>query len=91
MNFIREKLKSFTNKMLYALPVATIAGSKMVALAEEPTTANAALVSGATNAVSQVTANINAVIPIALGVLGLVMAVKLGIRVFKSLVNTSAK
>lgn len=83
-------MKTFKEKMMYALPVATVAGGSMVALADDAT-ANAALVSGATSAVSQVTANINAVIPIALGVLGLVMAVKLGIRVFKSLVNTSAK
>ena len=84
-------MKKFKEKMMYAVPVFTIAGSSMVALADDTTSANSALVSGATNAVSQVTANINAVIPIALGVLGLVMAVKLGIRVFKSLVNTSAK
>ena len=84
-------MNTFKEKMMYVVPVATIAGSSMVAFAEDTTTANGALVSGATNAVSQVTANINAVIPIALGVLGLVMAVKLGIRVFKSLVNTSAK
>lgn len=86
-------MKTFQEKMrmMFAVLVATIAGSSMVAFAEDTTTANAALVSGATSAVSQVTANINAVIPIALGVLGLVMAVKLGIRVFKSLVNTSAK
>ena len=84
-------MKTFKEKMMYAIPVATIAGSSMVAFAEEPVTANAALVSGATNAVTQVTANINAVVPIALGVLGLVMAVKIGIRVFKSLTNTSAK
>lgn len=83
-------MKTFKEKMMYALPVATVAGGSMVALAED-SNANAALVSGATSAVSQVTANINAVIPIALGVLGLVMAVKIGIRVFKSLVNTSAK
>lgn len=83
-------MKSFKEKMMYALPVATVAGGSMVALAED-TTANAALVSGATNAVSQVTANINAVIPIALGVLGLVLAVKIGIRVFKNLINASAK
>lgn len=82
-------MKTFKEKMMYALPVATIAGGSMVALAED-TTANAALVSGATNAVSQVTANINAVIPLSLSVLGLVMAIKIGVRVFKSLTRTSA-
>lgn len=83
-------MNKFRTKMMYALPVATVAGSSMVALADEPT-ANAALVTGATNAVAQVTANIQAVIPLALSVLGMVMAIRIGIRVFKSLTNTSAK
>lgn len=83
-------MKKFKEKMMYALPVATIAGGSMVALAED-TTANAALVSGATSAVNQVTANINAVIPLALSVLGLVMAIKIGVRVFRSLTTTSAR
>ena len=83
-------MNKFKTKMIYALPVATVAGSSMVAFAEG-TTADAALVTGATNAVAQVTANIQAVIPLALSVLGMVMAVRIGIRVFKSLTNTSAK
>lgn len=82
-------MKSFKEKMMYALPVATVAGGTMVALAEDAT-ANAALVSGAQTAVNQVTANINAVIPLSLSVLGLVMAIKIGVRVFRSLTNTSA-
>lgn len=83
-------MNKFKTKMMYALPVATVAGGTMVAYAEDAT-ANAALVTGATNAVAQVTANIQAVIPLALSVLGMVMAVRIGIRVFKSLTNTSAK
>ena len=84
-------MNSFKEKMMYALPVAVVAGSSMVAFAEDGATADAALVSGATSAVAQVTANIQAVIPIALGVLGTVMAIKIGIRVFKTLTNTSSK
>lgn len=83
-------MKNFKEKMMYALPVATVACGSMVALAEDATP-NAALVTGATNAVSQVTANINAVIPLSLSVLGLVMAIRIGIRVFRSLTTTSAK
>lgn len=83
--------KNFKEKMMIALPVATVAGSSMVAFAEGTATADAALVNGATNAVAQVTANIQAVIPLALSVLGMVMAIRIGIRVFKSLTNTSAK
>lgn len=86
-------MNKFRTKMMYALPVVTVAGSSMVALAADGdgATANAALVTGATNAVAQVTANIQAVIPLALSVLGMVMAIRIGIRVFKSLTNTSAK
>lgn len=83
-------MNKFKTKMMYALPVATVAGSSMVALADDAT-ADAALVTGATNAVAQVTANIQAVIPLALSVLGMVMAIRIGVRVFKSLTNTSAK
>lgn len=85
-------MNTFKEKMAFAVPVAVIAGSSMIAFAEDTTggSANQALVSGAQNAVSQVTANINAVIPIALGVLGTVLAIKLGIKLFKSFVKTSA-
>ena len=83
-----NKLKE---KMMVALPVATVAGGTMVAFAEDgAATADSALVSGATNAVAQVTANINAVIPIALGVMGIVLAIKIGIRVFKTVTKSSA-
>lgn len=84
-------MNKFKTKMMYVLPVATVAGSSMVAFAADPATADAALVTGATNAVAQVTANIQAVIPLALSVLGMVMAIRIGVRVFKSLTNTSAK
>lgn len=63
------------------------------AFAEEPggtATANAALVQGATNAVAQITANINAVIPIALGILGLVLAIQIGIKVFKRVTKSAS-
>lgn len=84
-------MNKFKTKMMYALPVAVVAGSSMVAFAADNATADAALVTGATNAVAQVTANIQAVIPLALSVLGMVMAIRIGVRVFKSLTNTSAK
>ena len=85
-------MNTFKEKMMVVLPVAFTVGTSMVAFAEDTTgaSANDALVQGATNAVSQVTANINAVIPIALGVLGTVLAIKLGIKLFKSFVKTSA-
>lgn len=63
------------------------------AFAEEPggaPAANAALVKGATDAVAQVTANINAVIPIALGILGLVLAIQIGIKVFKRVTKSAS-
>lgn len=83
--------KNFKEKMMVVLPVATVCGSSMVAFAEGTATADTALVSGASNAVAQVTANIQAVVPIALGILGTVMAIKIGIRVFKSLTSQSSK
>ena len=61
------------------------------ALASETSvTANEALVKGATDAVAQITANINAVIPIALGILGLVLAIQIGIKVFKRVTKSAS-
>lgn len=63
------------------------------ALADTPgatVAANDALVKGATDAVAQVTANINAVIPIALGILGLVLAIQIGIKVFKRVTKSAS-
>lgn len=81
------------NKLKKVLPVAlgtaSVVGTSIVSLAEDAT-ADTALVTGATNAVSQVQANINAVVPIALGLMGVVLAVKIGIRVFKSVTKSSA-
>ena len=84
-------MKKFKEKMMVALPVATVVGGSIVSFAEDGSaTADTALVTGATNAVNQVTANINAVIPIALGVMGIVLAIKIGIRVFKTVTKSSA-
>lgn len=68
---------------------AMVLASTIVSHAEDAT-ADSALVTGATNAVAQVQANINAVVPIALGIMGVVLAVKIGIRVFKSVTKSSA-
>ncbi len=84
-------MKKFKEKMMVALPVATVVGGSIVSFAEDGSAAaDSALVTGATNAVAQVTANINAVIPIALGVMGIVLAIKIGIRVFKTVTKSSA-
>lgn len=52
--------------------------------------ADTALTEGATNAIAQVSANISAVVPIALGLLGTVLAIKIGIRVFKSVTKSAS-
>lgn len=83
---MKEKLKKF-------IPVAVCSGGVLLptfASFAEGATADSSLVTGATNAVAQVQANISAVVPIALGVLGTVMAIKIGIRVFKSTTKSSA-
>lgn len=83
---MKDKLKRFA-------PVALTTGAVVLpsfASFAESATADSSLVSGATNAVAQVTANIQAVVPIALGILGTVLAIKIGVRVFKSLTKSSA-
>jgi hypothetical protein len=84
---MKNKLKNF---IALALGTASVVGTSIVSFAEDTATADSALVTGATNAVSQVQANINAVVPIALGLMGVVLAVKIGIRVFKSVTKSSA-
>lgn len=57
--------------------------------ATDNATANADLVSACNQAVAQITANINAVLPIALPLLGLVIAITAGIRVFRRITSTA--
>lgn len=84
---MKEKLKKY-------VPVGVTVGGVMLPTFmsfAEGATADASLVSGATNAVAQVQANIAAVVPIALGILGTVMAIKIGIRVFTTTTNASSR
>ena len=56
-----------------------------VFLAEASTDAAGAVISGLTAAASTMSSMITSVVPIALGVVGTVIAVKFGIRFFKSI------
>ena len=56
-----------------------------VLLAEAGTDASTAVVNGLTSAASSMSSMIVSVVPIALGVVGTVIAVKFGIRFFKSI------
>lgn len=81
------------DKLKRIAPIAITSGAVVLptfASFAEGATADASLVTGANNAVAQVTANINAVVPIALGILGTVLAIKIGVRVFKSMTKSSA-
>lgn len=52
-------------------------------------TANTELVSAAQSASDQIMANVNGVLPIALGLLGGILAITIGIGVFKKLIRKS--
>ncbi len=58
-----------------------------ILLAEAGTDASTAVVNGLTSAGSSMSSMIVSVVPIALGVVGTVVAVKFGIRFFKSIVK----
>lgn len=94
MNNIISKFKNKIHTLGMAGAVAcTSLVCATTAFAEEPggsVTANEALVKGANDAVAQITANINAVIPIALGILGLVLAIQIGIKVFKRVTKSAS-
>lgn len=49
------------------------------------------LTTASTSAAGQITTAITTVVPVALGLMGLVMAIKVGISVFKSTSNKAAK
>lgn len=55
----------------------------------DSTTADSALVNAAQGAVSQIQANVNGIVPIALGLMGSILAITIGIAVFKKLTNKS--
>lgn len=57
----------------------------MPILLAESTDASTAVVNGLTSAASSMSSMITSVVPIALGVVGTVIAVKFGIRFFKSI------
>lgn len=59
----------------------------MPVLLSEGVDASTAVVNGLTSAASTMSSMISSVVPIALGVVGTVIAVKFGIRFFKSIVK----
>lgn len=79
MKFCKKRLSVF----LAALMV--VASSTLVFAETE--TANAALVSAAQSAVDSMTANINAILPIALGLMALVSGIMIGIKLFMKIKN----
>lgn len=68
------------------LCMAMLIATNIVAFAESAT-ANSALVEAATNTASSITANINAILPIALGLMALILGITIGVKVFKKLTN----
>lgn len=64
----------------------------LTVLEEVPAVDAGSLLSTAvTSAAGQISTAITTVVPVALGLLGLVMAIKIGIRVFHSTANSAAK
>lgn len=82
-----EKLKKWSMVALASMAVMLVS---IVNVFAESETANAALVSAATNTANAVIANINGVLPIALGVMGVALAIAIGVRFFKKTTKSSA-
>lgn len=85
---VRNKVKSVL--AVFGVGCTSLVCATPAWASETSVTANDALVKGATDAVAQITANINAVIPIALGILGLVLAIQIGIKVFKRVTKSAS-
>lgn len=65
--------------------VGGVVGSAVPALANEPAgTANQAVVGAMTTVAGDMTATATAILPIALGVVGLILVVRYGLKTFKS-------
>lgn len=67
-----------------ATGISGIIGYALPALAEETGTANQAVVTAMTGAANDMKATGTAVLPIALGVVGLILVVRYGLKIFKS-------
>lgn len=83
-----EKVKNFvsTKKKLVVgvgSGVAVTLGSALPVLASETGTANSALTGALTSTANDMTATLNAILPIALPIMGLIVVVMLGVRFFK--------
>jgi hypothetical protein len=75
--------------IIVAMMAVMTIGLTVFALADTPNAAQTAMNTAFTSIASDITATITSVLPIALGILGLTLAIKFGIRWFKSLVGRS--
>lgn len=77
------------SKRMFAVLMAVVASlaTSVVAFAEGTGTANSAVTSAMTGVANDMTATATSLIPIALGVVGIVLVVIYGIKIFKKIAN----
>lgn len=79
------------SKLKLALGTAALTATMLpCAVFAESETANAALLTAAGDAVAKAEANINGVIPIALGLLGIVLGIRIGVNFLRSLLSSAS-
>lgn len=79
-------MKHVKKRLSVLLAALMVVAMSTVAFAETET-ANQALVEAAQDAVNSMTANINAILPIALGLMALVSGIMIGIKLFMKIKN----
>lgn len=81
--------KKIKNKAAVLLAAVVTVVTSCVAMATETGTANSATVSAMTGVANDMVATINAIIPIALTVVGIGLVVMAGIRIFRKIAKPS--
>lgn len=93
INKVKGRIKTFSKHVkkvaVTAMAVVGCATAAVPVFAQA--TANSALTEAATATANQISADINAVIPIALGLMGLVLGITIGIRIFRSLAKAGTR
>ncbi len=85
---MKNLIARFGKKVAFGVTTAmTVVGGSVMAFAAETADINDALVTGITAIQSQAMDAIGAVAPVAIGITGAILGVKIGIRAFRSIVG----
>jgi hypothetical protein len=82
-------MKKWLKKIMFAVTTAAVVAVPVIASADTPNAAQAAMTTAFTSIAGDITSSITSVLPIALGILGLTLVIRFSVKWFKGLVGRS--